>query len=186
MQWGNRGNSARAAARTTWCGRPRPTKLLAPCAPVPPPTRPPPSAGVASGHALAGLACSGPFVVFPGGSLDGQGEPAPADWAFAGDFGTIQLETRPEDPYSVNIAFTVVNGALFVNAGDTETQWVKNMTANPLVRLRMDGVIYDLRAERVTDVAEITTFAKAWTSQSMFRRDPAELDEVFIYRLVAR
>jgi hypothetical protein len=136
--------------------------------------------------ALAAFACGGPFAVLPGGELDGEVEPVPSDWAFAGDYGTIQLETRPEEPYSVNIAYTVLEGRLYVNAGDTETQWVKNMTATPLVRLRMDGVLYELRAERVTDAAEISTFGKAWTSQSFFRRDPAELDEVWIYRLVAR
>jgi hypothetical protein len=63
---------------------------------------------------------------------------------------------------------------------------VQNLTANPQVRLRMEGVIYELHADRVTDPAEIARFAPAWTSQSMFRRDPTELDEVWIYRLRAR
>jgi hypothetical protein len=135
---------------------------------------------------LATIGCNGPFALLPGGKLDGEVKPAPSDWAFAGDYGTVQLETRPEEPYSVNVAYTVLEGRLYVNAGDTETQWVKNMTVSPLVRLRMDGVLYDLRAERVTDTAEISAFGKAWTSQSMFRRDPAELGEVWVYRLVSR
>jgi len=135
---------------------------------------------------LATFGCNGPFALLPGGKLDGEVKPAPSDWAFAGDYGTVQLETRPEEPYSVNVAYTVLEGRLYVNAGDTETQWVKNMTVSPLVRLRMDGVLYDLRAERVTDTAEISAFGKAWTSQSMFRRDPAELGEVWVYRLVSR
>ena len=135
---------------------------------------------------LATFGCNGPFALLPGGKLDGEVEPAPSDWAFAGDYGTVQLETRPEDPYSVNIAYTVMEGRLYINAGDTETQWVKNLTLNPLVRLRMDGVLYDLGAERVSDAAEIAAFGKAWTSQSMFRRDPAELGEVWVYRLVSR
>jgi len=129
--------------------------------------------------------CSGPCGLLPGGVLDGKSRAAPADWEFAGDSGTVQLETRAEEPYSVNIAYTVIAGALYVNAGDTETQWVRNMTADPRVRLRMDGDLYELRAERVTDRAEIATFGDAWTNQSIFRRDPSELDEVWIYRLVA-
>ena len=135
---------------------------------------------------FAAPGCNGPFVLLPGGELDGETGPAPSDWAFAGDYGTCQLETRPDDPYSVNIAFTVLDGGLYINAGDTETQWAKNITANPLVRLRLDGVLYDLRAERVIDPEEIAAFGKAWTNQSMFRRDPSGLDEVWVYRLVPR
>ena len=135
---------------------------------------------------LAALGCNGPIGLLPGGELDGEARSAPADWAFAGDYGTVQLESRPEDPYSVNIAFTVLDGRLYINAGDTETQWVKNIASNPLVRLRMDGALYDLRAERVMDADEIAAFAGAWTSQSMFRRDPTGLDEAWIYRLVSR
>ena len=135
---------------------------------------------------LAALGCSGPVGLLPGGELDGEAKPAPADWVFAGDYGTVQLETRPEEPYSVNLAFTVLDGRLYINAGDTETRWVKNIASNSRVRLRMDGVLYDLRAERVIDVSEISAFAEAWTSQSMFRRDPSGLEEVWIYRLVSR
>ena len=133
---------------------------------------------------LASVACNGPLAVFPGGELDGESRPAPADWSVAGEYGTAQLETRPADPYSVNVAFTVLDGQLYVNAGDTETAWVQNIAMDSRVRLRLAGVLYELRAERVTDPTQIAAFAKAWTSQSMFRRDPTELDEVWLYRLV--
>jgi hypothetical protein len=131
-------------------------------------------------------ACSGPCVLLPGGALDGETKPVPADWAFAGDFGTMQLETNPAEPYSVNIAYTFVDGVFYINAGDTETQWVKHIAADPRVKARIDGVLYEMRAVRVGDEAEIARFGEAWTDQSMFRRDPAELDEVWLYRLVAR
>ncbi len=130
--------------------------------------------------------CNGPLPFMSGGELDGQATPVPQEWALSDDFGVVQLETRPEAPYSVNIAYTLMDGGLYVNAGDTETQWVKNMNANPLVRLRVAGLLYDLRALRVTDAATILAFGKAWTSHSMFHRDPASLGEVWIYRLVAR
>ena len=77
--------------------------------------------------AVLGAGCNGPFGLLPGGALNGETGSTPADWGFAGDYGTAQLETRPEDPYSVNIAFTVLDGSLYVNAGDTETRWVQNM-----------------------------------------------------------
>ena len=135
---------------------------------------------------LSAPACSGPFGLMSGGELTGEVKPVPSDWTFAGDVGTAQLETKPEDPYSVNLAYTLVDGALYINAGDTETQWVQNLTANPRVRLRVEGVLYELRADRVTDPDEIARFARAWTSQSAFRLDPTELEEVWIYRLHAR
>ncbi len=134
--------------------------------------------------AVAASGCNGPLAVFPGGKLGGDVALTPTDWSSAGAYGTAQLETRPEEPYSVNLVFTVVAGRLYINAGDTETRWVKNIEANPAVRLRIDGAVYALRAERVTDPAEIAAFAVAWTDQSMFRRDPSKYAQVWIYRLV--
>jgi hypothetical protein len=138
---------------------------------------------------LAPLGCSGPFLLLPGGALSGEPAETPADWSFAGGAGTAQLETRgPEgsQPYSVNIAYTVVDGALYINAGDTETQWVQHIAQDPRVRLRIDEALYETRADRVTDVAALDAFGEAWTDQSFFRRDPRELDRVWLYRIVAR
>ena len=135
---------------------------------------------------LAALACNGPTGLLPGGKLDGEPRPVPTDWSTFGEYGTAQLETKPEEPYSVNIAYTILDGRVYLNAGATETEWVKNIAANPHVRLRIDGALYDLRAERVMDADEIAAFGEVWTSQSMFMRDPSELDEVWVYRLAAR
>ena len=132
------------------------------------------------------VGCNGPFGLMAGGRLEGAAAPAPTDWAFAGAAGTIQLETNPAEPYSVNLAYTVIDGALYLNAGDTHTQWAQNMDADPRVRLRLDDRIYDLRAERVSDAETIETFSVAWTDQSFFRRDPRDLDQVWIYRLLPR
>ncbi len=145
------------------------------------------AARLAAGLLLALVSgCSGPCVLLPGGALDGETAPPPLNWSMVGDYGTAQLETNPADPYSVNLAYTVLDDTLYINAGDTETQWVQHMNADPSVRLRIDGVIYALRAERISDADEIGRFGKAWTDQSMFRRDPTELAEVWIYRLVPR
>ena len=133
----------------------------------------------------AAVGCNGPILVLPGGQLEGEVSPTPKNWSST-ENQTVQLETRPGDPYSVNIVCTVIDGSLYIYAGDTETQWVKNIEVNPAVRLRMKGVLYDLRAERVMDPAEISRFGQAWMSQSFFRRDPTEPDRVWLYRLVSR
>ena len=138
---------------------------------------------------LLGLAaCNGPTGLMAGGSLDGSGTTSetPSDWAFAGDSGLCQLETDPQEPYSVNLAYTVMGGRLFVNAGGTETRWARNIAADPRVRLVLDGRLYELRADRVVDRLQIEAFAEAWTGQSFFRRDPRDYEEVWIFELTKR
>jgi hypothetical protein len=132
------------------------------------------------------LACGEPLVMLPGGKLGGETRTSAPEFAAKDGYGTAQLETRPEDPYSVNLVYTVVDGRIYANAGDTATAWVKNLEADPRARLRVDGVIYELRAERVTDPAEIAKFSKAWLSQSSMRRDPSSFEEVWVYRLEPR
>ena len=141
---------------------------------------------VATTAALFVLGCNGPFGLLPGGGLDGEAAEVPEDWSFAGDAGQMQLESRPSDPYSVNLAYTVIDGRLYVNAGGTETQWAKNIAVDPAVRMNLDGALYALSARRVTDAAESERFGEAWTGQSFFRRDPRKYDEIWLYELVAR
>lgn len=136
--------------------------------------------------AFVGGCGGGPLGVMPGGKLSGKAAPVPANWDAAGEYGFMQIETLPADPYSVNIAYTVVDGILYANAGDTETQWVQNMEADPQIVIRLDGVIYPLRSERVTSAAEIARFGAVWASQNSFHRDPAGLDQAWVYRLVPR
>jgi hypothetical protein len=136
--------------------------------------------------ALIMSGCNGPLPFMSGGALSGDERPAPEEWALDEDFATVQLETRPEDPYSVNISYTQIAGRLYINAGDTEKKWVTHMEVNPLVRLRTGDVIYLARAERVVDPAEVSEFGDAWVSHSMFLRDPDDLEEVWVYRLVPR
>ena len=138
---------------------------------------------------LTPLGCGGeggPAGLLPGGRLSGEVAEPPGDWRFAGEAGTIQLETNPAEPYSVNLAYTVLDGRIYINAGGTETQWATHIAADPRVRLRLEERLYDLRARRVEDGAELERFAEAWTSQSFFRRDPRRYDEVWLYELLPR
>lgn len=133
------------------------------------------------------LGCNGPLPFLSGGELEGEAVEAPERWSeWDESYGVIQFETNPAEPYSVNIAYTVVDERLYVYAGDTETKWVEHMQQDPRVRLRRGDSIYALRAERVSDAAEVAAFAKAWTEHGAYHRDPLALDEVWLYRLTPR
>jgi hypothetical protein len=128
-----------------------------------------------------------PFLVIPGGKLDGPVKPAPASFAFAANGATIQLETRPEDPYSVNVTSAIVGDGLYVSAGNSRSRWVQNIEVTPLVRARVAGDVYELRARRVVDAAEMDAFAEAWLTRNSWARDPRKLEgEVWVFRLEPR
>ena len=70
-------------------------------------------ARVALPCALALAACGGPFLVFPGGALSGEVVEEPVrDWSFVDD-AFVDLETRPDDPYSVELNYIVRDGSGF-------------------------------------------------------------------------
>ena len=110
----------------------------------------------------------------------------PTTWQLEAESGLAQLETRPEDPYSVNLAYGQLNGHLYIYAGDTKTNWVEHIEQNPLVRILVNETIYSVRAVRVFDDEELTAFAAQWTSRGLFQRDPMQFDQVWLYRLEAR
>jgi hypothetical protein len=136
--------------------------------------------------ALLGTACREPVLIFPGGKLHGELRANPGPHVLLDGHATAQLETRPEDPYSVNITYTVVGGRTYVNAGDQETTWAKNAIADPRVRLRVGSALYELRAVRVTDREELGSFARAWLRQSWTRKDPSLFEQVWLFRLDPR
>jgi hypothetical protein len=129
------------------------------------------------------LGCGGPLGPIPGGMLDGPRAPRMGDPAVLGASGIGELETDPRDPYSVTVAYNVIDGVIYVNAGGEAKRWARNALADPDVRFRVDGEIHELRAVRVTDPAEIARFGEAWT-QGWFRRDPTGYEEVWVFRLL--
>lgn len=107
-------------------------------------------------------ACSDPLGPFAGGALSGPEADAPNSWAFARDIEVIQLETRPSDPHSVNTWIGVVDDALYVPTSlilgeedPAQRSWVQHVQADPNVRLRIDGTVFNAMAVRVTDEALI-------------------------------
>lgn len=135
---------------------------------------------------LALSACSGPFIFMSGGELSGAVQQPPAQWTFEESSALAQLETRPEDPYSINLAYVQMNGQLYIYAGDTRTNWVQHIEQNPFIRIRVGETIYPVKALRVEDKDELTAFAAEWAGRSFFQRDPMQFDEVWLYRLESR
>ncbi|HEX7036200.1 MAG TPA: hypothetical protein VF210_10520 [Pseudomonadales bacterium] len=137
--------------------------------------------------ALTSLAgCSEPFVVFSGGTLSGEERPPPEDWSALADEETVQLETRPADPYSVNIWAVSVERDVYVATGADGTRWTGFIGQDPRVRLRVGQTLYPLRAVRVTDREEQEQVARAYADK--YELDPEDnwVREALVYRLEPR
>lgn len=131
-------------------------------------------------------ACSGPFLLIPGGELEGPTAPVPEDWDFTSEISTIQIETRPADPYSVNIWAVGLDGFLYLHAGANRTAWVEHLEADPRLRARVDGTLYELEATRVRDEAEFARFADAYAAKYGVRPRNENLPEIYVLRLAPR
>lgn len=102
--------------------------------------------GVGLRVALAGLvlvtvaACE-PIYVLPGGALSSPEHPAPVNWAFTADEAVVQLETRPADPYSVNL-WGVGLGPYYYVSSAPGAKWAALVAEEPRVRLRSTGASF--------------------------------------------
>ena len=111
--------------------------------------------GVIAALGLAG--CAGPVLVFPGGELSGEVVREPVDdWSFVDD-RFVDLETRPSDPYSVELNYVVRDGQLYLDPAEGRT-WFDHLRADPNVRVRFGDEIYPVRAVKVGDPGEIEGF----------------------------
>lgn len=144
--------------------------------------------GLVFGWLLAApiAACNGPIVLLPGGALEGSTAPIPESWAFTDDVKTIQLETRPADPYSVNIWVIALGEHLYVHAGANRSEWVEHMEADPNVRLRVEDSIYELAAARVETQDEFDRFSDAYEEKYGRRPRNENASEAYLFRLGAR
>ena len=136
--------------------------------------------------AMLGLLACEPLVMIPGGELSGETQPAPEDWSFSDEFETVQLETRPADPYSVNIWGVAVGSDFYVASGKADNAWARHIAEDDRVRLRIDETIYELRAVRDESPAARERFLAAAKAKYDFEPDPDEASDAILFRLVAR
>jgi hypothetical protein len=136
--------------------------------------------------ALSGSLACGPLVMIPGGRLSGTVTPAPGDWSFSDDVETVQLETRPDDPYSVNIWGVAVGDQFYVASGKSDNAWATHIAADDRVRLRVDESIYELRAVRDDSADGRERFLAAAKAKYDFEPDPEQTSGAILFKLVAR
>jgi hypothetical protein len=102
---------------------------------------------------LAASACGpwGPQGVLAGGPFAGSAEPLPGDASFAAAEPLIAIETRGGWlRHSVTILCLVSDGRLYVMARHAPSKrWVRDVVADPRVRLEIGGRLYAGRAVRV-------------------------------------
>jgi hypothetical protein len=133
---------------------------------------------------LAG--CSEPFIVFAGGKLSGEEGVPPADWSELRDEETFQLETRPDNPYSVNIWAVGIGEDAYIGTGPGGTRWSEYIMQDPRVRLRVEEAVYPLLAQPVTDVDERKQVAQAYGEKYGMDRDQNWLADALVFRLDRR
>jgi hypothetical protein len=133
----------------------------------------------------AAVVACGPLVMLPGGKLSGGVKPVPADWSFSDSIDTVQLETRPRDPYSVNVWGTAA-GADFYIGGSKKNRWIAHIAEDPNVRLKLGDDVYELRAELTDDPADLDAFLAAVKRKYDFEPEPDQRAEAVLLKLEAR
>lgn len=135
---------------------------------------------------LVVVACQ-PIGPMPGGALTGAVQPVPPEWGELAKVDTVQLETRPDSPYSVNIWGIALGANYYVAAGSGETSWTKNIDANANVRLRIGESVFELRAVRVTESQELDQVRAAYGAKYKMSDDQKEQSgRATVYRLDRR
>jgi hypothetical protein len=132
------------------------------------------------------VACAEPFIVFAGGKLSGEEREPPDDWSNLYDEQTFQLETRPDDPYSVNVWAVGIGPHVYIGTGPGGTRWTEHLANDPRVRLRSGTTLYRLIATPVTDDDERTAVARAYGDKYDMDRDENWLKEALVFRLDRR
>ncbi len=126
------------------------------------------------------------YVPFASGALEGQLTPVPENWQAVEQAEIIELETLPEEPYSVKLWIVHLAPYMYVHAGASRTTWVENMEADSRVRLLIEGKIYELRAERVTGQEEFNRFAGVYEQKYGNRPRNENVNEAYLFRLLPR
>jgi len=114
------------------------------------------------------VGCGGPFLVIPGGTLSGEVVTEPVeDWSFVSD-RFVDLETRPDRPYSVELNYVVKEGQLYIDPAEGR-RWLEHIRSDPRVRVRFSDKVYPLKAVLVGEPGQLEGFDR---DRFVYRLDP--------------
>lgn len=132
------------------------------------------------------LASCEPMGPLPGGQLSGTLEPFPMDWSSSGDVDILQIETRLNSPYSINIWAVDTGNSIYIASGSgPQTEWVDHLKEDPNLRLRIEDKIYELIAIKVTDMTELDEVHARYVEKYDYQSDVNPQD-AWVYRLDTR
>jgi len=102
----------------------------------------------------------------PGGFLFGDQAPAPVnDWSFANDVALCQLQIYAGiRPHSINLnCMSTPEGELFLSCSScAQKYWASNVDSNEPAVMRLDGTVYPVILNRVTDPTRLDA---AWSAR---------------------
>ena len=119
---------------------------------------------LAAGVAVLARSSGGPIGPFPGGRLSGTPVSGPVgDWTpILSGVPHIEIQVNPDHPRSVTTSYLVHDGKLYVpSMMAARKRWPQEATADDRVVVRIGGKLYERRAVRVTDPAEIRPLVRA-------------------------
>ena len=99
---------------------------------------------------------------------------------------TVQLETRPDDPYSVNVWGVHVGHRFYVVAAEKDGRWARYIAEDPRVRLRLGDDLFELRAVLTDDPSELDAFLAAAKRKYDFEPKPEQRAKAALFRLEPR
>ena len=105
--------------------------------------------------------------MFPGGSI-GTTVSETDDFAFARSYRLIELEVRPDDPYSVLLRCVVIEGKLYLDAAPAR-KWGQLIRTDSRVRVKLGEAVYQATAKEITDKYIIDRFI---TGRTIYRLEP--------------
>ena len=138
--------------------------------------------------AFGGYFMDGPLGPIPGGRMSGPVVDAaePLDWS--GVEPEIEIEVRPDQPWSLTVWRAVLDGDLYIpSGGGARRRWTQVAVADPRVRVRSQGRIQEGCLVRIED-AEIRQRARTMLGEIYSFPGTAEEDDgsLWLFRVDPR